>query len=163
VDKAFEVFKTLYDVDETSGCWIWKGSTTTRGYGQFYSGKMHVAHRFSYEHYKGQIPEGLIIRHVVCDNPLCVNPDHLEPGTHQDNSDDKVAKGRQATGEKITAGRSPIKGEANGRSVLSELEVEEMKQIHEIDPSISQRALAEFFGISKSQVGAILRGERWNG
>ena len=85
-----------------SGCWLWTGavsgnpsSGTQYGYisvgGR--SGSAQRAHRVSYELHIGEIPEGLIVRHK-CDNPLCVNPDHLEVGTHADNSMDMANRGR---------------------------------------------------------------------
>lgn len=69
-------------------CWIWIGSTKN-GYGQFttYKNKNNYAHRMSYVLFKGEIPEGLLVRHK-CHNKLCVNPEHLLLGTHQDNMDD---------------------------------------------------------------------------
>lgn len=78
----------------TPGCWLWTGEIGISGYGRFWAkNRKHRAHRFSYEAYKGEIPEGLIVLHS-CDNPRCVNPDHLRVGTHYDNSQDKIARGR---------------------------------------------------------------------
>ena len=58
-------------------CWAWKASRTQQGYGMFsYQGKSIPAHRFSYEHYKENIPDKNIV-HQVCQNNCCVNPDHL--------------------------------------------------------------------------------------
>lgn len=79
--------------DKTEGCWIWKASKHGRGYGLFYTGRgrkkghMEFAHRVSYELYKDSNPEKLCVRHK-CDNTSCVNPEHLELGTHSDNMKD---------------------------------------------------------------------------
>lgn len=71
-------------VEKTDGCWIWKGYKKD-GYGHAqYDGKLHQAHRLIYESLKGPIPEGLNLDHL-CRNPSCVNPDHLEPVTQQEN------------------------------------------------------------------------------
>ena len=78
----------------SGGCWVWDGSFFKDGYGQLKRyGKNLKAHRVFYEHYKGQIPEGLCILHA-CDNPACVNPDHLRPGTTLENVQDRDAKNR---------------------------------------------------------------------
>jgi hypothetical protein len=62
-----------------SGCWEWLTYRTPDGYGQFWGGNACIlAHRWSYQHYVGPIPDGLVIDHL-CRNPGCVNPDHLEP------------------------------------------------------------------------------------
>lgn len=75
----------LYRVDEKSGCWLWFGATTPRGYGQYqYNGKPGYAHRYFYEKKKGCIQKGLELDHL-CRTPRCVNPDHLEPVTHEEN------------------------------------------------------------------------------
>ena len=81
-------------LNETNGCWEWKKSTFKGGYGAItINGKQFSAHRASYECFVGEIPEGLHVLHK-CDNPRCINPDHLWVGTHKENMLDKMAKGR---------------------------------------------------------------------
>ena len=65
------------------GCWLWTGSADPRGYGHFFpeQRKCEQAHRFSYELYRGKIPEGKEIHHICC-HKSCVNPEHLEALTH---------------------------------------------------------------------------------
>jgi len=76
-------------------CWPYTGTTDRFGYGQMTLGKKYSfqAHRVAFELANGPIPDGLIVRHK-CDNPPCCNPAHLELGTHYDNAQDKVSRGR---------------------------------------------------------------------
>jgi hypothetical protein len=77
-----------------SGCWLWTGRAQKYGYGGVTKdGKQTQAHRVAYELHKGPIPAGHVVRHR-CDNPACVNPDHLVVGTVQDNATDMVSRGR---------------------------------------------------------------------
>lgn len=77
-----------------SGCWEWIGTIYSNGYGKFeYQKSQWRAHRLAYYFSYGQIPSGLFVCHK-CDNPICINPTHLFVGTHQDNMDDAVEKGR---------------------------------------------------------------------
>lgn len=79
-----------------SGCWLWTGAVS-RGranYGSLgYHGKSERAHRVSYKEFVGTIPAGLHVLHA-CDTPLCINPRHLFLGTHKENMQDKIKKGR---------------------------------------------------------------------
>jgi hypothetical protein len=74
----------------SDGCWMWLGASAGGGYGDFHitaePGKQRKmpAHRFAYETYVGPIPAGLQIDHL-CRNRWCVNPEHLEPVTQQEN------------------------------------------------------------------------------
>jgi len=92
---ALEQFLTKCIPEPNTGCWIWEKSLAKSGYGQtFVAGKVGTAHRASYIlHKKTSIPDGLCVLHR-CDNRWCVNPEHLFLGTHKDNADDMVSKGR---------------------------------------------------------------------
>jgi hypothetical protein len=79
-----------------TGCWIWTGSWAGGGYGILNAQKKRqYAHRFAYEHFKGNIPPKANVLHK-CDTPSCVNPDHLFLGTIADNNNDASLKGRKA-------------------------------------------------------------------
>lgn len=83
-------------VARTPTCWWWHGAKNSQGYGKLRAGnKWWTAHRISYLLHKGKIPPDLWVLHR-CDNPSCVNPDHLFLGTRQDNIEDARQKGRLA-------------------------------------------------------------------
>lgn len=98
---AYENLQTRFESKYTkaeSGCWIWTSTTARDRSGDRraqirVSGKYVYAARVAYELYHGPIPDGLLALHK-CDNPMCVNPDHLFIGTHQDNVIDAIEKGR---------------------------------------------------------------------
>lgn len=89
-----ERFWRLVDRKLDNECWEWIG-TTHNGYGRFYptTGQKVFAHRFMWQLARGAIGKGIEVRHK-CDNKLCVNPHHLELGTHADNMRDMVIRGR---------------------------------------------------------------------
>lgn len=92
-----ESFEKKFERVPWSGCWIWTSSTNPRASSPqslfYFSGKKKIASRVAYELYVGPIPEDQIVRHI-CDNSLCVNPNHLELGTQYDNMQDRINRGR---------------------------------------------------------------------
>lgn len=101
------------------------------------------AHRWAYELAFGPIPKGLQVCHK-CDEPRCVNPDHLFLGTLRDNMADKFSKGRQAKGAQL--------------SKLSEEDVNTIRA-----SQLAQRELARLYKIDRSTVSRIKSGKRWGG
>lgn len=92
--------------------------------------------------------EGLEIRHK-CDNRACVNPNHLEPGTHADNMHDMMQRGR---------GRQP-KGENNAKAVLKESDIRTIRQL--LGNGVPHREIAAKFNVNRSQISRISTGQRW--
>ena len=81
-------------VDEETNCWNWQ-LATNNGYGRgWYNKRNEAAHRIAYKAFMGSIPKNKIICHE-CDNKLCCNPNHLWPGSHQENMEDMMNKNRR--------------------------------------------------------------------
>ena len=95
-----------YRIDQKTGCFNWIMSTS-HGYAQTKINRKTVrAHRVAYEKVNGPIPEGVVIRHT-CDNPICVNPDHLIPGGQLDNIGDMDKRRRDNRGRKSAPRLTP--------------------------------------------------------
>lgn len=138
-----EVLNTLhekYRINLENGCHEWT-SGKSNGYGiQSVSGQMILAHRLSYIKNKGYIPVGMFVLHK-CDNPVCINPEHLFLGTHLANIKDKVNKDR--SGFKLT--------------------IDKVKEIKELlKQGLFQKEIAKQFGIDRTMVSQIKTGKRWS-
>jgi len=141
--------KINFPENRIDGCWIWTAGKDGHGYGSFnFGSKVVSSHRFAYMIFKGTIKEGLLIRHI-CDNPSCVNPNHLLVGTHQDNTQDKLDRNRL----------NPAKGENNGQSILTELEVKEI--LYKLIDDIIVSVLAEQYNVCTGAIHAIANGVNW--
>lgn len=122
-----------------SGCWHFTGPLNSHGYGAVgFHGKVIGAHRLSYILTRGEIPNGLLVCHK-CDNPKCVNPDHLFIGTYKDNAQDMIKKGRRGAGH--------IHGENHWNARLNNKQVSFIRQ-----SSLSAKNLAIAFGVSLSVI-----------
>jgi hypothetical protein len=124
-----------------NGCWEWKGYRGPKGYGEIQINHEKVrTHRLSFLIYKGEIPEGQIIMHL-CDNPPCLNPDHLKLGTIRENNLDSYKKGRSKRKLKV-------------ENVL------EIKQSKFVNRYAIIR-FAEKFNVKEKTVQKVLNGETW--
>jgi hypothetical protein len=132
-------------VDKSGDCWEWTAATIG-GYGSFSIGDhTYKSHRISYAIKNGE-PGNTCVCHT-CDNPSCVNPDHLWLGTYRDNNHDRDVKGRAASTE----------GEANGQAELTEETVREILRSNE-----SRETLAKRYGVDPAQISSIHSGKTWN-
>lgn len=143
----------LEKVEKTDSCWIWKGKTNKqRRYGRFMMDKKPnmTAHRASYILFKGPIPKGIFVCHT-CDNPICVNPEHLFLGSAKDNIRDALSKGRM---------KGPV-GELNkglGRK-LSENDVLRIRKIKK--EGYPSWKILEEYQISRALLSLIINRKLW--
>lgn len=125
-------------------CWTWTGSTSARGYGQTsFGGFSMFAHRVSWMIHFGPIPADMYVLHR-CDNPPCINPNHLFLGTNQDNYDDRDAKGRVAHGERAA------------KAKLTAAQVMDIRASDEPDSVLGRR-----YGVYASTIRCARDGTKW--
>lgn len=146
------------DVLLENDCWLWRGYKLKTGYGIFVmnpsrneKNKTTTAHRAAWIISNGDIQQGIDVCHS-CDNPACVNLNHLWLGTPKENTQDMVKKGRHNPGH--------VPGEKNGQVKLKKSDVEKLRGFY-VSGQYSHRQLASFFDMSKTQIGRILRNESW--
>lgn len=130
-----EIVKKYIRLDE-SGCWLWIGSKTKKGYGGFLrsikgKNKYFYAHRFIYELANGPIKKGLFCCHH-CDVRNCVNPEHIFLGTALDNNRDMLAKGRGKQPKEIA---EEIKNAIRAAYVTGKFKQCELQKIYNVSPS----------------------------
>jgi hypothetical protein len=97
-----EYYISRVKLDPLTGCVLWTGTKRTNGYARFANNgvRNQYGHRVAFEIFNGPIPKGKVVRHA-CDNPLCVNPGHLEIGTQADNMKDRFSRGRKGKMGKV--------------------------------------------------------------
>lgn len=148
VDKEGPVLRP-----ELGPCWLWTGDQHNAGYGRLTNwvdgrrAKPLYAHRVSWELAHGERPAGFDVLHR-CDNPPCVNPDHLFLGTQLDNMRDRDAKGRVRHGDQHVAAR---------------LTAEKVRRIRALyaTGAVSHRQLGKLFDVSHVTIGDVLEGKTW--
>jgi len=132
-------------------CWEWQAAKRHLGYGQIsVNGKPMKAHRLSFLLANGYLPP--VVRHA-CDNPPCVNPQHLLPGTHADNSADARARNRAVNPPRMV-------GMANAQSKLNDAIVREARELHANGESY--HALAARYSVDRRTITQAVRGDRWS-
>lgn len=133
---------------ELDPCWLWVASRNRNGYGLLMSNGKHVAvaHRVSWVLHKGDpIPDGLFVLHR-CDNPPCVNPEHLFLGTNADNMRDMAEKGRSGAG--------------GFNKKVNEAQVKEIRRRHAAGENRTH--LGREYGVSKWTITQIVNRRRWS-
>lgn len=146
-----ERFWSKVNKDADNGCWEWTaGKFKDRGgYGKYrMDSGAGYAHRLAYEDEHGPIPDGLLIRHL-CDNPPCVNPQHLLLGTSQDNSNDKLSRWRHRYGESHQSAK------------LTDADVKEMRRLY-TETQMLCTDIASRFNVTGRTVSSIVNGQGWN-
>lgn len=139
-----------FNVQRTDKCWIWTGTKHKLGYGQFCVGKKTwKTHRLSWLLNNGFLPETMDVLHT-CDNPPCVNPEHLWIGTHSENMRDMIGKGRRvyAVGSKAP------------RAKLTEEGVLSIRKLYKRS-NFTFADLADLFKVSRSTIQHILHRKTW--
>lgn len=144
----FDVDRFWEQVDQTdSGCWEWTGARTQKGYGRMsVDDADRYAHRLSHLLHHGDPDESFVLHH--CDNPPCVNPDHLYAGNRGDNQRDAEERGQWNE-----------RGENNSQSKLSRDEAMDIRRRANGDET--NASLASEYEVSKSLVSRIKTGKRW--
>lgn len=154
-ERMRDRFDKYWTPEPTTGCWLWFGARDPRGYGRFcIDGRRRgnkrragFSHRISWEWANGRSAAGLVVRHR-CDTPECVNPDHLLLGTHGDNVRDRIARARSVY----------VRGQANGKSKLTEQVVREIRGLLGNIPGVE---IAKRYGLSPCTVADIKHGRTW--
>jgi hypothetical protein len=140
------------DIRGPDECWLWIGWRHPGGHGQIGRGSraegLAYTHVVSWEIANGKrVPLGMCVCHK-CDNPPCVNPDHLFLGTRADNTADMLSKRRHPHGESASWAR------------LTDRDVLEIRRLS--DGGVTQREIGQRFNVSRSLVGLIVQRLRWS-
>jgi hypothetical protein len=145
-----ERFWPRVNKDTLNGCWIWLGASAPSGHGRIGNhNKVYQTHRVSWELEYGSIPAGLCVLHK-CDNPRCVNPEHLFLGTQIENLKDMDQKKRRRVGVGIR----------NANAKLNNESVMEIREKYS-SGSFTKTALSEKYGVSQSTIRQVVERKTW--
>lgn len=151
----------LRHVKKTETCSLWTAFRDKDGYGMASKGNgqtgVRRANRRAWEVFRGPIPDGMLVLHR-CDNPPCVNPDHLFLGTNSDNMKDAHAKGRHKTPTQAKP-ESQVRGERQHLSKLKASDIPAIFSLHK--DGLSAPQIAAKFGVGKHCVKSVLSRETW--
>lgn len=138
--------------EPNTGCFLWTGPVNYKGYGfGSFEGIRFGAHRMSYIVHNGAIPKGMLVCHN-CDQRSCINPNHLFLGTHQDNTDDMMRKGRHKV---IDSDRGQL-------NRFSKLKNEDVLQIRDLGKlGAKAQVIATMFGVTDRNIYDILAEKTW--
>ncbi len=157
-----ERFRGRFVAGVPSACWLWTGYVAVCGYGVMKcGGRPTYAHRISYMLFRGPIADKLQVCHT-CDNPRCINPDHLFLGTGRENIQDAAAKGRIRHGDSHPWRLHPElvpKGEGHGQHVLTESEVLEIRAL--VQAGATWAAMAARYGVGRGTIGHVVMRRTW--
>lgn len=145
-------------------CWEWGAAKDKKGYGRFSLNfkEKYMAHRMAYFLHNKKPIGNLLVCHN-CDNPGCINPNHLFLGTHADNFNDMKKKGRSCKGERHRNQKYPEKrqrGETNGASVLNDGQVLAIRQEYSTG-SFMIKEVAHKYGVSATATSQIIHRKTW--
>jgi len=152
-DQTVDRINDKIEKNEKTGCWEWQGALAGNGYAQIsVNGETKNVHRIMQQKFNGGYTEEKPFTLHSCDNRKCVNPEHLSRGSHQDNMDDAVDKGRM---------RGPsFQGDDHPASKVNSEQVKEIRELY-AEAKYTQSELADIYNIARTQVGHIVRGEQW--
>lgn len=133
---------------DKTGCMPWRGTKNSDGYGKAWvNGKAIYAHRAVWILFRGIITSETHICHI-CDNPICVNINHLFAGTNQDNIRDCISKGRQTRGEKV------------GVSKLKEFQVREIRKKYK-EGGVNYLEMSERYNVKPITIRNVIDKKTW--
>jgi len=134
-----------------SGCWLWFGPCRDNGYGYMWNGsRKESSHRISYRLFRGELASGSNVLHR-CDNPACINPDHLFAGSQRQNLIDCVNKGRHRP--------YAAKGGQNPKAKLTDEQILEIRAIPRTMGALAKAAPR--YGVTRATLCAIRNGRFW--
>jgi len=152
--------RLLRRVSMVGDCWEWGGCVDKKGYGVInINKKAHFVHRVAYELFRGHCGSRLICH--KCDNPCCINPEHLFAGTHADNNWDRTRKGRSAP--------KFHHGDCNPNAILTVADVLEIRRLYRTAhrgpkgklPNGALRKMADAFGVHVTTFARAASGRGW--